>query len=81
MYQRKRENLAEISFPAIAPTGVQTMHVNVPKHISDFTTMERMPSRMKTRVAPLTVDDTRASNQPGPQVISSPTDKPTLPNP
>lgn len=50
LYQRKRENLAEISFPAIAPTGVQTMHVNVPKHISDFATMERMPSRMKTTV-------------------------------
>ena len=47
---KEKKNLAEISFPAIAPTGLQTMHVNVPKHINDFTTMERMPSRMKITV-------------------------------
>ena len=44
-YQTKRIKAAEISFPVIAPTGVQTMHVNLPKHITDLTTMTRMPSR------------------------------------
>ncbi|PFX31705.1 hypothetical protein AWC38_SpisGene3452 [Stylophora pistillata] len=44
-YQTKRIKAAEISFPVIAPTGVQTMHVNVPKHITDLTTMARIPSR------------------------------------
>lgn len=37
--------MAKITFQVIAPIGVQTLHQNVPKHITDITTMARMPSR------------------------------------
>jgi len=44
-HSTNRRDLAGISFPSIVATGVQTLHSKTPDHITDVSTVSRIPSK------------------------------------